>query len=78
LGGDEFVVLLTSAGRPEADMVIQKFGAALHACNTQAKRGYDLAFSCGMVQFEPDKHRAIETLLAEGDAQMYAIKAAKK
>jgi diguanylate cyclase (GGDEF)-like protein len=78
LGGDEFVVLLTSAARQEAEMVIAKFAAALCACNTQAKRGYDLAFSCGMVQFEPDKHRAIDTLLAEGDAQMYAVKAAKK
>lgn len=78
LGGDEFVVLLTSAGRPEAEMVIRKFATALDAYNKDANRGYDLAFSCGMVQFEPDKHRAIDTLLAEGDAQMYAIKAAKK
>ena len=78
LGGDEFVVLLTSAGQPDAEMVIQKFATALSTYNKQAQRGYDLAFSCGMVQFEPDKHHAIEALLAEGDARMYAIKASKK
>lgn len=78
LGGDEFVVLLTSAGRTEAEMVIKKFAAAIDAYNREANRGYALAFSCGMVQFEPGAHCAIEALLADGDAQMYAIKAAKK
>ncbi len=78
LGGDEFVVLLTSAAQAEARMVIDKFGAVVHAYNEQAQRGYALAFSCGMVEFEPGAHRAIDALLAEGDAQMYAVKAARK
>lgn len=78
LGGDEFVVLLSSAGQPQATAVIEKFAGVIAAHNQQAGRGYELAFSCGMVEYHPSEHRAIETLLAEGDAQMYRIKAAKK
>ncbi|SEN19864.1 diguanylate cyclase with GAF sensor [Duganella sp. CF517] len=78
LGGDEFVVLLTSAAQAEAAMVIDKFSAVIGAYNTEAQRGYALAFSSGMVEFEPATHREIGTLLAEGDARMYAIKAAKR
>lgn len=78
LGGDEFVVLLTSAGEADAAMVIDKFADVIDRYNTEARRGYALAFSCGMVEFEPSAHRQIEALLADGDARMYAIKAAKK
>jgi len=78
LGGDEFVVLLTSAGRTEAALVIQKFAAVIETYNRVAQRGYALEFSCGMVEFDPATHREIDALLAEGDARMYAIKAAKK
>jgi diguanylate cyclase (GGDEF)-like protein len=78
LGGDEFVVLLTSAGEADAAMVIDKFADVIDRYNTEAGRGYALAFSCGMVEFEPSAHRQIEALLADGDARMYAIKAAKK
>ncbi|USX16602.1 sensor domain-containing diguanylate cyclase [Oxalobacteraceae bacterium OTU3CAMAD1] len=78
LGGDEFVVLLTSAGEADAAMVIDKFADVIDRYNEEAGRGYALAFSCGMVEFEPSAHRQIEALLADGDARMYAIKAAKK
>ncbi|USX28974.1 sensor domain-containing diguanylate cyclase [Oxalobacteraceae bacterium OTU3CINTB1] len=78
LGGDEFVVLLTSAGEADAAMVIDKFTDVIDRYNTEAQRGYALAFSCGLVEFEPSAHRQIEALLADGDARMYAIKAAKK
>ena len=78
LGGDEFVVLLTSAAQTEAALVIQKFSGVIEAYNVEAQRGYALEFSCGMVEFEPSAHREIGALLADGDARMYAIKAAKK
>ena len=78
LGGDEFVVLLTGADRPAADAVIQKFGEMLDDWNLKANRGYQLAYSCGMVQFDPADPQTVDALLAAGDAQMYLIKAAKR
>lgn len=78
LGGDEFVVLLTGANKPEAQAVIDKFSAQLHDYNASARRGYDLAFSYGVEEFQPNAPQSMEALLAAGDAQMYAIKAAKR
>lgn len=77
LGGDEFVVLLSGARKADAEQVIRKFAAAVHVHNVEAGRGYELKFSAGLVEFEPAAHQNIEALLAEGDAQMYAIKATK-
>jgi diguanylate cyclase (GGDEF)-like protein len=78
LGGDEFVVLLTGATKAEAETVIRKFCSQLHDYNVSANRGYALDFSYGLEEFLPNDPRDVESLLAAGDAQMYAIKAAKR
>lgn len=78
LGGDEFVVLLTGAGKDDAEAVLQKFCRLLDEYNARANRGYNLGFSCGVVEFNPAAPQGVDELLAAGDAQMYAIKAAKK
>jgi len=78
LGGDEFVVLLTNANRQQAENVIASFAERLRARNAADQRGYDLAFSCGVVAFDPGSPCSIDALLAQGDALMYGIKAAKK
>nr|WP_315258415.1 sensor domain-containing diguanylate cyclase [uncultured Duganella sp.] len=78
LGGDEFVVLLTGARKTDAEAVLLKFGKLLDDYNARAWRGYNLAFSCGVVEFNPAAPQGVDELLAAGDAQMYAIKAAKK
>lgn len=78
LGGDEFVVLLTGARKDDAALVLQKFNTMLSDYNLRARRGYELAFSCGVVEFDPAAPQSVDALLAAGDAQMYAIKAAKR
>jgi diguanylate cyclase (GGDEF)-like protein len=78
LGGDEFVVLLAGAREDIALQVLDKFGVMLDAYNHDAKRGYNLRFSCGVVEFDPAAPLSLEELLAAGDAKMYAIKAANK
>ncbi len=78
IGGDEFVVLLTGANRHEAQGVIDKFVVLLHEYNLRANRGYELQFSYGLEEFQPTEPRSVEALLAAGDAQMYAIKQAKR
>lgn len=77
LGGDEFVVLLSGADHADAHVVIDKFGEMVRDYNREAARGYDLRFSAGLVEFHPAAHPNIEALLADGDAQMYAIKATR-
>lgn len=77
LGGDEFVVLLTNTIRPIAEGVLAKFTDAVKKANQEAARGYDLAFSCGLVEFHSEQHGSIDALLEEGDAVMYQVKAGK-
>lgn len=78
LGGDEFVVLLTNTPKQKAEEIIQRFNRSLKKYNQEADRGYDIAFSHGVVEFSPEKHLAIEELLANGDSMMYEAKTAKK
>ena len=78
LGGDEFVALLTNTSKQQAEEIIGRFSRSLKKCNQEASRGYDIAFSYGIVEFNPEKHCAIEELLAVGDSLMYEVKIAKR
>ncbi len=78
LGGDEFVVLLSGTSKQQAEDVIEKLSQALKKYNQDANRGYDVAFSYGIVEFNPEKHRTIGELLAAGDALMFEVKNAKR
>lgn len=74
LGGDEFVVLMSGTSGKQVKKIIDRFNRSLQAYNQQVKRGYDISFSYGLVEFDHEKHTAIEQLLAEGDSLMYESK----
>jgi diguanylate cyclase (GGDEF)-like protein len=74
LGGDEFVALLSSTSIKEAETLMKRFKKSLIAYNKQAKRGYDICFSYGFVEFIHGTHATIEELLEEGDSLMYESK----
>ena len=74
LGGDEFVVLLTNTDRTLAESIVARFRQSLARRDGAADRGYALDFAHGIVEFDPARHRDVEALLADGDAQMYAHK----
>lgn len=74
LGGDEFAVLLTGTSNEYAENIVAEFRAALERSTQEAGRGYDITFSYGLVEFEPETHLTIEGLLAQADSLMYAHK----
>jgi diguanylate cyclase (GGDEF)-like protein len=74
LGGDEFVVLLASTSKELAERIIARSRQSLEKYNQHADRGYDISFSYGIVDFDPDRHRTVEALLIDGDAMMYKSK----
>ena len=74
LGGDEFAVLLTNTSMKHAEDVVARFRQELEKYNQEAKRGYDISFAYGIVEFNPDKHHSIDALLADGDSMMYEWK----
>lgn len=78
LGGDEFVVLLTNTSKQQAQKIIEKFDHSLKKYNQEVDREYEIVFSHGIVEFNPEKHPAIDELLADGDSMMYEVKRAKR
>ena len=74
LGGDEFVMLLTGESKAHAEAEMLKLSASLATRNIVANRGYDISFSYGLVDFQPEIHHSIEGLLSQADSLMYEHK----
>ncbi len=74
LGGDEFVLLLIDASEPEVDMVMDRFRAVIAELNSTREEGRAIAFSHGVVRYDPETHEDLDALIAEGDALMYERK----
>jgi diguanylate cyclase (GGDEF)-like protein len=78
IGGDEFAALLTNTSSLAATGVIERFNELLGEFNREEDRGYNLEFSFGVVDFNPQKHSTVEKLLADGDLMMYDSKKQKR
>ena len=74
IGGDEFVVLLTNTKKDRATEIVARFRGQVDVYNTQAKRGYDLCFSDGIVSMLPNQDSLVDDLLREADVLMYEKK----
>lgn len=77
LGGDEFVALMGSRSKSEAEQGITVLRGYVDEHNASRITPYQLAFSYGIVEFDPAVPHSLEVLLAEGDSTMYRIKKAK-
>ena len=62
---------MTNAGVLAED-IIERARQLLEKYYQQAIRGYDILFSYGIVEFDPDKRDSIEALLADGRADVSA------
>jgi len=78
LGGDEFVVLFSNSSRESATDAMKRFSKSLEKFNQKANRGYNISFSYGIVEFDPEKHHSIDVLVTEGDSLMYECKKQRK
>lgn len=74
LGGDEFAVLLTNASKQEWNCALDRLRQSVDQYNREAKRGYDIVYSLGAVQFDAVRHADFADLVAEADALMYRQK----
>ena len=78
LGGDEFIVMLTDVSREKVDTVLNRFAMLLEQHNQESTKGYSITFSYGVVEYDPEQHKSLDDLLAEGDRMMYERKRHKK
>lgn len=74
IGGDEFIVLLPDTTKQVAHQSITRLHKALDAYNQQSQRGYEIAFTEGLVTVEKDDGRSITALINHADAAMYKNK----
>jgi len=74
LGGDEFTILLANTTCDDAELVIRKLSKSLKDYYNNSDHPYELTFSYGVVEFNPQTHQSLEDLLHEGDELMYQKK----
>ena len=78
LGGDEFVILFINTPKDTAENIIVRFQHSLNEYNQKENREYDIKFSYGIVEYDPEKHNTIDALLKDGDSLMYDYKKTRK
>ncbi|WP_085639824.1 MULTISPECIES: diguanylate cyclase [unclassified Pseudomonas] len=78
LGGDEFVALLTGSSHVETTSIMARLKDILDERNATLQRGYDIRFSVGQIEYDPQRHDTVDRLLADADGAMYAHKQALK
>ena len=78
LSGDEFVMLLLDSTLESAREVMERFCQAVDHYNEDAARGYEIEFSYGIVEFDPEAPCSLAVLMDDADALMYQLKRAKK
>lgn len=74
LGGDEFVVLLTNTNQAEAKEVLTRLQSMIAEHNVTAKRGYDITYSVGTIEYDMNIHGSIAELINAADQLMYVQK----
>lgn len=68
LGDDEFVALLTGSSAVDIGAIKSRLEEILDERNATMRRGYDIRFSIGQIEYDPVRHGSIEGLLAEAYA----------
>ena len=75
LGGDEFVVLLVGSDG-NSEVALNRLHAM--AADSECEIRQLLAWSVGIIRFDPERHSTIESLLVEADSDMYDNKVSKR
>jgi len=65
LGDDEFVVLLTGSSAVDLNAIKVRLEEILDERNATMRRGYDIRFSIGQVEYDAALHPSVEELLNE-------------
>jgi diguanylate cyclase (GGDEF)-like protein len=74
LGDDEFVALLTGSAHLEATAIMARLQEILDERNSTLQRGYAIRFSVGQVEYDPQRHESIKSLLVDADGAIRAHK----
>ncbi len=71
LGDDEFVVLLTGSSAVELSAIKARLEEILDERNATMRRGYDIRFNIGQIEYDPALHDTVEAMLVEGEMGLF-------
>lgn len=71
LGGDEFAVLLFDSSPSDTRAAIQRLRVTVKTQNERERRGYELRFSVGHVDYDGLEVVDVARMLLDGDTRMY-------
>lgn len=74
IGGDEFCVLLTGTSSADLKAPIERLAELTRLRNERSDPGDNLAYSLGVVSFDPAQPISLAELMARADARMYEQK----
>jgi len=74
MSGDEFVILFADADKQTVEQIISRFQSGLDELSQKENLDYQVHFSHGIIEFDPDQHNTVAELLDAGDELMYAQK----
>lgn len=71
LGDDEFVALLTGSSAVELNAIKARLEEILDERNATMRRGYDIRFSIGQVEYDLAVHHSVDELLSGADRALH-------
>jgi diguanylate cyclase (GGDEF)-like protein len=74
LGGDEFAVLLLDSNPSDTRAAIKRLRTVVESQNERERRGYELRFSVGHVDYDGLEAADVSRMLRDGDTRMYLDK----
>ncbi len=74
LGGDEFCVLMSGSAINDAQPPLDRLAKAVADYNANPEVPYDLDYSVGMVDYDPQRDASLESVMRQADEQMYKDK----
>ena len=77
LGGDEFVAMLSDSDGDKANMILERFFAAIEKVNETLNKPYKIEYSVGFMHFQHDTDKSIEAMIPDADTAMYEQKKGK-
>jgi len=70
--------LFINTSKNAAEDIIVRLQQLLNEYSHKENHEYDLSFSYGIVDFDPDKHNSIKAFLEDGDPLIYEDKKTRK
>ncbi|MEA2022286.1 MAG: PAS domain S-box protein, partial [Candidatus Caldatribacteriota bacterium] len=78
MGGDEFLLIFPDNSLKEASLIRSRLQKNLSQLNKRIKKNYQIKFSMGFSEYQTDKPKTLDELIAIADQRMYEEKKKNK